>query len=206
MRKSLAVAAAAALVLAGGIAYAAVQDGGATVHACALKQNGQLRLDTGAGCLPSEQAVQWNQVGPQGPPGNTDSTVRFASGFVGYGTTASSAVLSGAGRLGTLSFTCSDLTYATNAADTNPFEDRVNFYSPEVADSPFQVLGHLSVPWSNATNNRWFQMLIEGIAGSQDVTLTTITGFVRNFPEFSGCSYYAHMSTADVRSPQTFTP
>jgi hypothetical protein len=204
MRKSLAVAAVAALVLAGGIAYAAVQDGGATVHACALKQNGQLRLDTGGGCLPSEQSVEWGQVGPPGPPGNTDSTVRFASGFIADGATASSAVLSATGRLGTLSFTCSDLTYAA-AADTNPFPDHVNFYSPEVADSPFQVLDHLRVPWP-AADNRWFQLLIEGIAGSENVTLTTITGFVRSFPEFFGCSYYAHMSTAEVRSPQTITP
>ena len=59
---------AVALAAAAGFAYA--QGGGeATINACAKTDSGQLRLDTGSGCLPSEQAVQWNQVGPQGPPG-----------------------------------------------------------------------------------------------------------------------------------------
>src|SRR5262249_52437215 len=140
-----------------------------------------------------------------------DSTVRNATGFISNGQTASAPVLSGAGRLGTLSFTCSDLTYTTNTQDTKTFADRVTFYSPEAATSPFLVVldssgigDHLTVPWSG---NRWFQMLIEGITGSQTaVTLTTITGYVEDFPQFSGCAYYAYVQTSDVRSQQTVTP
>jgi hypothetical protein len=48
----LAVAGAAA----GGIAYATSGDGG-TLAACAKNENGQLRLDGGGGCAPSEHAV-----------------------------------------------------------------------------------------------------------------------------------------------------
>lgn len=199
--------AAIALALAGGIAYAKSADGGAVIKACAKTTDGQLRLDTGGGCLPSEQALQWNQVGPPGPPGNTDSTVRGVSGFIANGTTASSAVLSSAGRLGTLSFTCADLTYTTNPADEAVFADRVMFYSPEVPDSPLMTLDDLTVPWSPLPVNRPFQILIEGSVGDQiNVTMTTITGWVKGVPEFSGCAYYAYVATADVRSPQTFTP
>jgi hypothetical protein len=63
-----AVAATLALALVGGIAYAASSDDG-TIKACAKSENGQLRLDGGTGCLPSETAVQWSQAGPQGIPG-----------------------------------------------------------------------------------------------------------------------------------------
>jgi hypothetical protein len=207
---------AGALAATGLGAYAAAKDTG-TIHACALKQTGQLRLDTGSGCLPSERALQWNQTGPPGPPGppgNTDSTVRNMTGFILDGQTASSPVLSGAGQLGTLSFTCRDVTYMTNTADTNTFGDRVRFYSPQVPNSPLAVTlnengagDHLTVPWSDTPLNRWFQILIEGMTGSQtQVTLTTITGWAQSVPEDSGCAYYAYIQTSDVRSQQTVTP
>jgi len=62
------VAVTALLGALGGFAYAkATSDN--TINACAKTANGQLRLDTGDGCLPSEQAVQWNQTGPQGLQG-----------------------------------------------------------------------------------------------------------------------------------------
>lgn len=64
----VALALAAVAAAASGFAYAQTT-GGNTINACAQTVNGQLRLDTGSGCLASEQAVQWNQVGPQGPRG-----------------------------------------------------------------------------------------------------------------------------------------
>ena len=72
MRKRLLIGAAvaAALMLAGGIAYAQTTGDG-TIKACAKSETGQLRLDTGNGCLPTESAVQWNQTGPQGPSGTS---------------------------------------------------------------------------------------------------------------------------------------
>jgi hypothetical protein len=196
-----------ALAAAGGIAYAKSTDSGPVIKACAKTQNGQLRIDNGGGCQPSEQAVQWNQVGPQGPPGNTDSTTRYISYFISDGETASIPVISAAGRLGTLSFTCTDLTYDTNPADEPLFADRVMFYSPVVPDSPLMTMDHLNVTWSSSPLNRPFQIMIEGLVDLQTgVTLTTITGWVKYFPQFSGCSYFAYMATADVRSPQTITP
>src|SRR5437879_5311622 len=71
--------AALALAAAGSFAYARVTEGD-VIKACAKAQEGQLRLDQGSGCLPSEQAVQWNQTGPQGlqgPPGVTHAQERF---------------------------------------------------------------------------------------------------------------------------------
>jgi hypothetical protein len=216
-----------------GFGYAAIPDSDGTIHACMLNATGTIRLidpsnsqDQRNQCRQLETQVDWNQQGlpgaqgppgpqgPQGPAGNTDTTVRNATGFIVNGTSAASPVISGAGRLGTLSFTCSDVTYTTNTADTNAFADRIMFYSPEVPDSPSAatinesgVGDHLTVPWSGASQNRWFQMLIEGMTGSQtDVTLTTINGWVRGFPQFSGCAYFAYVQTSDVRSPQTFTP
>jgi hypothetical protein len=64
----VALAVAAIAAAASGFAYAQTS-GGNTIKACAQTVNGQLRLDTGNGCLASEQAVQWNEVGPQGPQG-----------------------------------------------------------------------------------------------------------------------------------------
>lgn len=77
-----------ALAAAGGFAYARAT-GDAVIKACAKSENGQLRLDRGDGCLASEEAVQWNQSGPQGlqgpqgvpgpqgPPGVTHADERF---------------------------------------------------------------------------------------------------------------------------------
>ena len=67
LRRGMLVALAIAL-LSGGVAYA-TSSGDGTVKACAKTENGQLRLDTGSGCLPSEQALTWNQTGTQGPAG-----------------------------------------------------------------------------------------------------------------------------------------
>jgi hypothetical protein len=198
------LAAGLAVALAGGIAYAANNGTGSSVlNACAKTDNGQLRLDTGGGCLPSEQAVQLAK--PQ-------DTVRHVSGFIFNGTTASTPVRSAAGLLGTLSITCSDLTWKTDTSDNGPFADRVLFYSPQVPNSPLWVeldppADHVTVTWSGEPQVRWFQMQIEGIVNVQpSPTLTQINGFVKGFPEFEGCSYYAYVETSDIASPQTLTP
>ena len=64
------VAAVGAAAVVGGITYASV-GGGGVISACYKAQNGQVRLidpDTQS-CLPSEEAIQWNQTGPQGLQG-----------------------------------------------------------------------------------------------------------------------------------------
>ena len=58
------LAAAAVAAATAGFAYAQTTDGN-TISACAATAKGQLRLDTGGGCLPNEQAVQWPAVGSQ---------------------------------------------------------------------------------------------------------------------------------------------
>ncbi|HST24885.1 MAG TPA: hypothetical protein VLJ76_02755 [Gaiellaceae bacterium] len=71
-KRLIAIAAAAAALIAGGAAFAAIPDGG-VFHACYKTSGGQLRLVNSASeCNPSETATQWNQtgsVGPEGPAG-----------------------------------------------------------------------------------------------------------------------------------------
>ncbi len=64
-----------ALLVAGGIAYATIPDGGGVIHACYQKNQGALRvIDKAQSCSSSENALTWSQTGPQGqqgPPGPT---------------------------------------------------------------------------------------------------------------------------------------
>jgi hypothetical protein len=71
----LGAVAAIAVGAVGGLAYASVTSNG-VISACAKKENGQLRLDGGSGCRSSEQPVQWNQTGPPGPSGLSESDER----------------------------------------------------------------------------------------------------------------------------------
>jgi hypothetical protein len=66
-----------ALLVAGGIAYATIPDGGGVIHACYQKNQGALRVidtDKAQTCSSSENTLTWSQTGPQGqqgPPGPT---------------------------------------------------------------------------------------------------------------------------------------
>jgi hypothetical protein len=206
--------AAAALLLAGGVGYAAVKDSGTVIKACAMKPNGQLRLNTGNGCLPTELALQWNQVGPQGPPGNTDSTVRHISNFMVDGSSVTTPVLSATGELGKLSLSCDhDATGGngtigfTETSDPT-FRARVIFYSPEVAASPQLTLAPATFSWADTPgDNIMFEVMIEDEPGSTEVkpTVTDIHGFVQHFSS-GGCAFYAHLDTSEINSGETFTP
>jgi Collagen triple helix repeat (20 copies) len=65
-----------ALVLAGGLAYAAIPDGNGTIHACMLNSQGQLRIIDPAhdACRTNETAIAWSQTGPHGATGPTGPT------------------------------------------------------------------------------------------------------------------------------------
>lgn len=68
----VAVVAAGALLVAGGIAYATIPDGSGVIHGCYQKNQGTLRvIDTGQAqtCSSSEAPLNWSQTGPQGPQG-----------------------------------------------------------------------------------------------------------------------------------------
>jgi hypothetical protein len=66
-----------ALLVAGGIAYATIPDGGGVIHACYQKNQGALRVidtDKAQTCSSSESPLIWSQTGQpgqQGPPGPT---------------------------------------------------------------------------------------------------------------------------------------
>jgi hypothetical protein len=215
------VVGAAALLLAGGVGYAAVKDGSTVIKACAVKQTGQLRLDTGNGCRTSEQAVQWNQTGPPGPPGppgNSNSVVRHISQFMLDGTTASTPILSSRGAIGKLSLLCGHDANGgngqirfTQSSDAS-FQNRVIFYSPQVPISPMLVLSDPEVTfnWADTPrDNIMFEIMIEATPGTDFTlppTVTDIHGFVQHFSSFGGCSFFVHMDTSDVSSGVTFTP
>jgi hypothetical protein len=74
--KRLAALGAVVVALAAGAAYASIPDGSGVIHGCYDKTTGQLRVtDTETGtpkrCTPKELALDWNQKGPQGPPGES---------------------------------------------------------------------------------------------------------------------------------------
>jgi hypothetical protein len=73
----------AALALAGGIAYAGIQESDGIIHGCYQKEHGQLRV-VGAvdDCTGGELAISWNHGGPPGPAGapgqpGTSGTTNF---------------------------------------------------------------------------------------------------------------------------------
>jgi hypothetical protein len=213
--------AAAVFLLAGGVGYAAVKGGGAVIKACAMKQTGALRLDTGTGCLPSEQAVQWNQVGPQGPPGNTDVTVRHFSMFIIPGQTVTAPVVSAKGERGKISIFCGDDPSGTGGVghisfvtdNTTSLRETVTFSSPTIPASsatPLPAGGTATFPWNAPTNdNVPFEMMIEsmidaGPTGNPPPTLVDIRGFIQQYS--FGCSFYVYMDASEVPAPMTITP
>ncbi len=74
-RSGLGVAAVlGALLVAGGIAYAAIPDAGGVIHSCYTKLNGQLRVidsEKGQRCSSNESSLNWNAKGSPGPAGPT---------------------------------------------------------------------------------------------------------------------------------------
>jgi len=61
-----------ALLVAGGIAYATIPDGGGVIHGCYQKNQGTLRVidtDTSQTCSSSESPLTWSKTGPQGQQG-----------------------------------------------------------------------------------------------------------------------------------------
>lgn len=65
LRRGMLVALAIAAVAAAASGFAYATTDGGTIKACAQTANGQLRLDTGSGCLPSEHALQWPAASSQ---------------------------------------------------------------------------------------------------------------------------------------------
>ena len=62
---------AAAMALAGSIAWATIPDATGVIHACVKKNGAVTLIDTEAGetCKKNQTATYWNQTGPAGPQG-----------------------------------------------------------------------------------------------------------------------------------------
>jgi Collagen triple helix repeat (20 copies) len=79
-RGRLAVGAAAALAVTGGIAYASIPDAGGVIYACSLKNVGTIRLidKSKSGlqgrCTNAENELSWNEKGQPGTKGDTGQT------------------------------------------------------------------------------------------------------------------------------------
>jgi len=59
-----------AALAVGGMALATIPGGSGVIHGCYNDVNGGLRVvDDGTTCKDRETAIQWNQLGPQGPQG-----------------------------------------------------------------------------------------------------------------------------------------
>jgi hypothetical protein len=144
-RGRVAVAAAAALAVSGGIAYASIPDAGGVVHACLLKNVGTIRvIDTAKSGLPGhcsnvETELTWNQKGEAGAPGAPGAPgaqgaqgAPGADGVSGYEVvTASEEVLGGAVWFGTVR--CPAGKVATGGGFTNSpasFDTVVNASGP----------------------------------------------------------------------------
>jgi hypothetical protein len=58
----------------GGVAFATTTDSSGTIHGCYNKSNGNLRVvESAADCRSNETALPWNQQGPPGPPGSSNT-------------------------------------------------------------------------------------------------------------------------------------
>jgi len=218
LRFWLVLGAVAALAAAVG-GYAATRDAQGTFHACVLNSTGAVRLvdssldsqSLRSHCTAQESEVSWNSANP-------DSTVRHISNFMFDGSTVTTPILGARGEIGRLSLSCNhdanggtgDITYTSS--NTGPLQDRFNFSSAQFPGSPFFriVNGPVTFHWADTPqDNVWFDALLEGMLGADTQgtvrpTLTAIHGFVQHFA-FGGCSFYVHVDTSEVASPETFT-
>jgi hypothetical protein len=74
MRKPLLIIAALFVIVAGGIAYAAIPSADGTISGCYRTIDGTLRVidaEAGQTCRSGEKPLTWSQTGPPGPPGET---------------------------------------------------------------------------------------------------------------------------------------
>lgn len=196
-----------ALAGAGWAAYATSTSASVgTIKACVKPGTGVLRLNTGSGCLATEQAVEWQ---------SSDSTVRHTSLFALQGQTVTSPLLGDIGELGTISFH-GELSggIPTGSITYKPNDGAVAvFYSPEVTGTPTTTSmnfpntpDHLTVPWTTTIGGTvWFEMMIESQQPDRanPPLLTTIHG---SFVAFEvGYGYYLQVDTSNVAGERNIT-
>jgi len=83
-RRLVVLIGAISLIVAGGIAYASIPGPDGVIHGCYKNSTGMLiAIDSAASCPTGYTALNWNQTGPQGPPGLSGYEIRtqaFTSG------------------------------------------------------------------------------------------------------------------------------
>jgi hypothetical protein len=119
LRKHVAVGAvaAAALLVAAGVAYATIPDGNGVIHGCYAKSGGALRVIDASvrNCPKSETALSWNVQGiqgPQGPPGLTAAWTGYS-----YARDASESYPTVGGEIAHFAFTSPADGYAVVTAN-----------------------------------------------------------------------------------------
>ena len=77
-KRTLVFSAALVAVAVGSIAWGAIPGGTGVITGCYNKTTGALRVvdaEAGASCTPAERPLEWNQTGPEGPPGAAGTVV-----------------------------------------------------------------------------------------------------------------------------------
>jgi hypothetical protein len=152
-----------ALVVVGGIAYATIPDGSATIHACYQKNQGALRVidtDKAQTCSSSETPLSWNQTGQQGPPGPTGPSDVWS--VDGYGSNASLAPAQTWVTLATTSLPAG--SYSVQAeAEAKTILAISTAYACDLVNS-----SNNEYQSSSATNSDWVTIPVQAV-----VTLTT---------------------------------
>lgn len=76
---SMAVALAALVLAAGGVAFATIPNSNGTIQGCFHKSKGNLRaVESASDCKGNEKAIAWNQTGPKGDKGDPGSRTVLA--------------------------------------------------------------------------------------------------------------------------------
>src|SRR6266545_1470430 len=121
MRRTLAVVLAAALLLVvGAVAYASIPGPDGVIHGCYKTSNpaqgALITIDSAASCPSGYTALNWNQTGPQGPSGITETQV-VGQAFTG----------TGANGFFSASLSCPSGTFATGGGGETQANDPNDF-------------------------------------------------------------------------------
>jgi hypothetical protein len=164
---STAVALAALVLAAGGVAFATIPDSSGTIHGCYQTGNGNLRVvGSASDCRNGESALVWNQEGPQGATGPTGPdgppggpTVRFDEQAGSVSTTSDTPVDLG-GPSVTVNVGASGLVEVFGRADLETgrgnLAARVLLSEATDAEPPLRVLSMYQIPgrkWTTPGND-----------------------------------------------------
>jgi hypothetical protein len=153
------IAAAAVAAATAGVAYATIPDSGGVIHACYMKSGGNLRVIDASvtNCKSSETALDWNQIGQQGPPGPPGETAAWSD--YKYARDASEVYPSTGGAMAHFTFSSPAAGYAVvtanftirvrNNFDTTQLDCRVQTQIAPTAGAPNEAAPGFVDQWLN---------------------------------------------------------